>query len=68
MPIPRKGKGLEHSGLPPSRRKRREVSQPRRAVVLPPGGGAGSFLAAGAALPRGQEGLEMGKDHHSAGF
>lgn len=68
MPIPRKGTGLEHSDLPPSRRKRREVSQPGRAVVLTPGGGAESFLAAGAALPRCQGELEMGKGHHSAGF
>lgn len=66
MPFPRKGKGLEHSGLSPSRRKRRGVSRPGRAVVLTLGRGAESFLAAGTALPRGQ--LEMGKGHCSAGF
>lgn len=48
MPIPRKGKGLEHRALPPSRRKRRGVSRPGRAVISTLGGGAEPFLSAGA--------------------
>lgn len=55
-------------GLPASRRKRRGVFMPGRAVVLTPGGGAESFLAAGAVLPRGQDGLGMEKGFTGLGF